>query len=170
MNMSNEELEQLLSEVTDRNVDLQQKLLASQASEARLRESLKLFKKEAESYGEAWARCYVADFDRIAVDSKKVRFDLLAIQQDRLKSFADALLSTPPNTAELAAYVESEIEKRLGEPVAWNISTKDSYSRIGCIYRENKDAINHVKSYETSPIIQDDPLHIISLYARKDKQ
>ena len=61
-----------------------------------LHEALKLFKKEAESYGEAWARCYVADFDRIAADSKKVRFDLLAIQQDRLKSFADALLSATP--------------------------------------------------------------------------
>lgn len=61
-----------------------------------LHEALKLFKKEAESYGEAWARCYVADFDRIAADSKKVRFDLLVIQQDRLKSFADALLPTTP--------------------------------------------------------------------------
>lgn len=69
---------------------------------------MSLFRKEAEAYGEAWARAYVADFDRVAVDSKKLRFDLLAVQQDRLKSFAEAI-SLPDDS--------DEILRRYGERV-----------------------------------------------------
>jgi hypothetical protein len=57
--------------------DLQQKLLASQASEARLR-------KLAEEY---------------------------ILEGESALPELDAFLSTQPNTAELAKYVESEIEK-----------------------------------------------------------
>jgi hypothetical protein len=59
-----------------------------------LRQGLINLRKEAEFYGETWARCYVADFDRVAVDSKEARFKLLAAAQDRLKDFADALDAT----------------------------------------------------------------------------
>lgn len=73
--------------------DLQQKLLQSQASEARSRELL----KEVLLYLDTSA------YTHLQID----------------KEIRDAL-STPPNTAELDAYVESEIDKRLGEPVAWS--------------------------------------------------
>ena len=71
--------------------DLQQKLLASQASELMVRKAVTE---------------YV-----IAVNQRALHPDI--------KMRMDKALSTPPNTAELEAYVESKIEKRLGEPVAW---------------------------------------------------
>lgn len=60
--------------------------------------------------------------------------------------------STPPNTAELEAYVESEIEKRLGEPVAWMNSA-------------NGVVINKKKKQLADYSLFDDPL-----YSVKDKQ
>ncbi len=117
--MSNEELENLLSEVTDRNVDLQQKLLQSQASELMVRKAITE---------------YV-----IAVSQRALHPDI--------KMRMDKALSTPPNTAELEAYVESEIERRLGEPVArlgrWKIDKstgKDILTLDGCSVIEGKYA------------------------------
>jgi hypothetical protein len=73
--------------------DLQQKLLASQAREARLREAL--------------GKILVGYSDKYLVEQ-----------------ISTEALSTPPNTAELERFVsesvESEIDKRLGEPVAWS--------------------------------------------------
>jgi hypothetical protein len=54
-------------------------------------EALELAMKNAEDYGEAWARCYVADFDRVAVDSKELRFKMLSIKRDRLNKVPEAL-------------------------------------------------------------------------------
>jgi hypothetical protein len=81
-----------------------------------LRNGLIAFRKEAEAYGETWARCYVADFDRVAVDSKEARFKLLAVAQDRLKDFADALDAT----ADLAGLVVCD-----AEPIAWHYEGSD---------------------------------------------
>lgn len=67
-------------------------LAASQARELRMRGAMRMFVKEAESYGEAWARCYVADFDRVASDSKEQRFRLLAVARDRLKSVGESMV------------------------------------------------------------------------------
>jgi hypothetical protein len=70
--------------------DLQQKLLQSQASVARLRDALETCTYTQESGRSGNASYYYYDSD--------------------LVEFA---LSTPPNTAELEAYVESAIERRL---------------------------------------------------------
>ena len=74
-------------------------LAALAEQNAKQRQAIVDLKKEAESYGETWARCYIADFDRVAIDSKRMRFQLLAIAQERLKSVGEALslpdLATP---------------------------------------------------------------------------
>lgn len=53
--------------------------------------ALEIMLKEATYYGEAWAKCYVADYDRIAVDSKELRFKLLAVCHDKLSAIPEAL-------------------------------------------------------------------------------
>jgi hypothetical protein len=75
--------------------DLQQKLLASQASEVRLREALNAVRDAFDKGGNVTS------------------------EENNALAKADLALSTPPNTADLDKYVESEIDKRLGEPVAW---------------------------------------------------
>lgn len=74
-------------------------LVAAEARIAELHEGLIVFEKEAESYGKTWAECHIADYDRIAVDSKKLRFDLLGIARDRLKAFGQAITRTDNLTA-----------------------------------------------------------------------
>jgi hypothetical protein len=81
--------------------DLQQKLLASQASEARLREALEYVKNEVVNPPEGLAESFTKQVIIGAIENA---------------------LSIPPNTAELEGFVsesvESEIDKRF-EVVAW---------------------------------------------------
>jgi hypothetical protein len=108
-------------------VDLQQKLLQSQASEARLREALGI----------------MVDKDM----KKAVENGANSVSMpDYLVEYA-VLLSTPPNTTDLDKYVESEIEKRLGEPLIID-------SIASAIINGRREAI----------------LMGLKLYARKDKQ
>jgi len=74
---------------------LQQKLLASQASEARLREALKFYSVKAR-YKNGWS-----SRDKHVMNDKG--------------DIARQALSTQQNIAELEAYVESEIEKFASE-------------------------------------------------------
>ena len=106
MNMSDEKTQAAieLGQVIYTNTikDLQQKLLASQASEARLREALNELTTDLS--------------DRA---HKHEQEDALAVVACGNSAWRTALkaLSTPPNTAELDKYVEGEIDKLLGEPV-----------------------------------------------------
>lgn len=120
--------------------DLQQKLLASQASEARLREALKL----AEEF-----------------ISNGIEFDYIRMPDDSLKGIDSAhetpniiakALSTQPNTVELEAHVESEIDKFASEVKGL---CQDFSSMNGNVYiLDVKGAIDG----------------LVELYARKDKQ
>jgi hypothetical protein len=100
----NLELDEAITFLMDNQKDLQQKLLASQASEARLREALNELTTDLS--------------DRA---HKHEQEDALAVVACGNSAWRTALkaLSTPPNTTELEAHVESEIEKRLGEPVVY---------------------------------------------------
>ncbi len=62
------------------------KLLCDQMGNA-----LELMLKSATHYGEAWAKCYVDDYERVAIDSKEMRFKLLAICRDKLQDVPEAL-------------------------------------------------------------------------------
>lgn len=53
--------------------------------------ALELMLKSATHYGEAWAKCYVADYERVAIDSKEMLFKLLAICRDKLQAVPEAL-------------------------------------------------------------------------------
>jgi septal ring factor EnvC (AmiA/AmiB activator) len=83
---------------------LQQKLLQSQASEARVREALNELTTDLS--------------DRA---HKHQQEDAIAVVACGNRAWSNALtaLSTPPNTTELEDHVESEIDKRLGEPVVY---------------------------------------------------
>jgi hypothetical protein len=88
---------------------VQQKLLQSQASEARLREALSFIKPKIEtlmrgSREKEWAVIENRNGEIVYLDSAIV--------------VIDKALSTPPNAAALEAYVESEVEKRF-KVVAW---------------------------------------------------
>ena len=54
-------------------------------------DALELMLKSATHYGEAWAKCYVADYETVAIDSKDLRFKLLAICRDKLQAVPEAL-------------------------------------------------------------------------------
>jgi hypothetical protein len=96
-----QEEDEILIKFRNENKDLQQKLLQSQASEARLREAILKIEYE-----------YDYTLDKEMTDAVVAGFKLAG---------------ATPNTAELEAYVESEIDKRLGEPVAWFVFDGEGY-------------------------------------------
>jgi hypothetical protein len=91
--------------------DLQQKLLQSQASEARLMTHItktNTYHSQIVESRRAYAKKY---YSMTGFGYEYDQALKLANEHERLV-FKDQ----PPNTAELEAYVESEIDKRLGEP------------------------------------------------------
>lgn len=103
-----------ITELLAKHKALEQKLLQTQASEARLREALESLKegtlldaagnRNDDGLADFW------HFGRANTLQKQWVYKWLNI--------IDKALSTPPNTAELEAYVEIEIEERL-EHKAW---------------------------------------------------
>jgi thymidine phosphorylase len=143
----NLELDEAITFLMDNQKDLQQKVIqlttelqASQASEARLREALNKLTTDLS--------------DRA---HKHEQEDALAVVACGNSAWRTALkaLSTPPNTTELEAHVESEIEKRLGEPVAW---MKPDKSVCSSAFKNDPPHAEYASLFS------------IPLYARKDKQ
>ena len=84
---------------------------------ARLREALILMLHEAESYGQAWARAYVREYQELLPGSAKEQFDLLAIMHRRLDIVGKAILTQPSTTAlqDLITEVERRTIERCAE-------------------------------------------------------
>jgi hypothetical protein len=95
-----------LSQLTATIKDLQQKLLASQASEARLREALNSF--------------HIHD----STGLQTLWVTTMSVEQ------VDEALSIPPNTADLDKYVESEIERRFEVTGYWIATLNGKYPYI----------------------------------------
>ena len=66
---------------------LQQALVASE----KMRSGLIQMRKEAESYGEAWAAAYVNEYRDLLPGSAEEQFKLLNAMQRRLSDYADAV-------------------------------------------------------------------------------
>ena len=96
-----EDLEEFAEWANDTIKDLQQKLLASQASEARMQEALEKLKRYTSASG---------------------NFNYYKI--------TEIALATPANTAELEAYVESEIERRFEATGYWIATLNGKYPYI----------------------------------------
>lgn len=91
---------------------LQNDLAAAQATIAQMRGALTLMRKEAENYGQAWARAYVKEYRELIPGAAKEQFDLLAIMQGKLDTVARSI--SPSNQDALHEALASECERLAG--------------------------------------------------------
>lgn len=101
-------LEQMLAGYASYH-SIEAQLAAAQTTIAQMREALTLMRKEAENYGQAWARAYVKEYRELIPGAAKEQFDLLAIMQGKLDTVARSI--SPSNQDALHEALARECER-----------------------------------------------------------